>query len=627
MKLTSRIVSTTNTHKFAFLRALALALALVLACAGCAANGGQPAPTAAPAPTAQITPLVTATPAPTPTPAPDPAELLAALDMEIFGQFVTSDALGYHLALAHPENFAFANAHPGWGEFSYQESERLTGLEQAWLERLRAIDREGLDESGRITYDTLEQYLQSGVDSFQYYYYDEVLNTYNGLHSNLALNLVFYDMHTVDDVEGYLALLEDTPRFMGQVLAFEQEKSAAGLFMSDEMLDEVIGQLEEFTAARETCYLFATFGEAITNVEMSEEQRAAYEARNEAGVNALLDSYVDLAEGLEQLRGTGVNSEGLCGYGEEGKRFFEQRLNDAACAYLTPEDAMELLNAELEHTVSVLQAAAANEPEVAERFNTISLTLGSTEENLAYLKELMASYYPEIPEHVITFMDCPPELESQFSPAAYLIPPVDDAGENLIILNAKTMEAETRYLDTLAHEGYPGHMYHYQYLRTLTEQTGYARQHLPLTGYYEAWSQSAEQFFDTVTKKFSSNYCTFMTANFNISGLLLPSIFSIGVNYEGWTEDDIAVLLAEYFGEEAAAEYKSGYYLECVNNPFYYLEYSLGFCLYQQNMRSVRATMGASYDQKAFNEAYLNIGPTYFNVSLPRMLQWAEDNK
>lgn len=55
-------------------------------------------------------------------------------------------------------------------------------------------------------------------------------------------------------------------------------------------------------------------------------------------------------------------------------------------------------------------------------------------------------------------------MEDQFSPAAYLVPPIDDASENTIIINLKTMEEDTRLLDTIAHEGYPGHMYHYIYL-------------------------------------------------------------------------------------------------------------------------------------------------------------------
>ena len=51
------------------------------------------------------------------------------------------------------------------------------------------------------------------------------------------------------------------------------------------------------------------------------------------------------------------------------------------------------------------------------------------------------------------------------SPAAYAIPPLDEWEDNIILLNPS---ADQTYLFlTLAHEGYPGHMYQYLYQRNL----------------------------------------------------------------------------------------------------------------------------------------------------------------
>ena len=158
----------------------------------------------------------------------------------MFAESVVSDALSFHLTVAHPENFPLITDYPtGWGEFTYAEQEASNEENIAWLEELYAIDRNVLSDDSRITYDTLVQFLEQGIEGNQYYYYNEVLDTFVGLHSNLPLNLVFYDMHTKADVENYLTLLADTPRYVGQVLAFEQEKSADGKFMRDNALDKV----------------------------------------------------------------------------------------------------------------------------------------------------------------------------------------------------------------------------------------------------------------------------------------------------------------------------------------------------------------------------------------------------
>lgn len=607
----------------------ALSLLLALSLLGCSA-----APKDTAAPIATEAPAAASAPTPEPEPTEDTARAeaeaaLKELDGRMFAESVVSDALSFHLTVAHPENFPLITDYPtGWGEFTYAEQEASNEENIAWLEELYAIDRNALSDDSRITYDTLVQFLEQGIEGNQYYYYNEVLDTFVGLHSNLPLNLVFYDMHTKADVENYLTLLADTPRYVGQVLAFEQEKSADGKFMRDNALDKVLEQIKAFMDARETCFLFAMFDEFIADIdELSDEERAAYSARNTELVNALIDSYQVLYDGLEALRGTATTDGALYTYGEEGRAFFATELKYNACADITPEEALEILYDELNAQLSKLYDAAKKDAAVFDKYDTVELSVGTTEENIEYLKELMADYYPELPEHTLTFMDCPSELEDQFSPAAYLIPPVDDASENLIILNNKTLENDNRYLDTLAHEGYPGHLYHYQYLRTLINKTGYTRQALSMGGYYESWSQSGEVFFDNYNTRFGAPYCNFMSANSTIGNLLLPAIVSIEVNYFGKSTDDMFDLTSAYFGDEAATELKDVYYDYAVENPFYFLEYAMGYSIYQQKLREAEDICGASFDLRSFHETYLNIGPTYFNISMPIMDEWISEHK
>lgn len=609
---------------------LALSLLIVLSFLGCAK---EPKNTASPVPTkAPVT-----TPAADPTAAPEPDEsamaeaeaALKELDERMFAESVADDALSFHLTVAHPENFPLITDYPtGWGDFSYAGQEADNADNEAWLNELYAIDRSLLSDDSKITYDTLCQSLEENIEGSKYYYYNEVLDTLVGLHSNLPLNLVFYDMHNKADVENYLTLLADTPRYIGQVLAFEQEKSADGKFMRDHALDKVLEQIQDFIDARETCFLFATFDDFIAEIdELSDDERAAYSARNEELVNALIDSYQVLYDGLEELRGTATTDGALYTYGEEGKAFFATELKYNACADITPEEALNILYEELDAQVGKIYTALATDYTVSDRFDTVELSVGTTAENMEYLRKLMADYYPKLPEHTLTFMDCPSELEDQFSPAAYLIPPVDDASENLIILNAKTLDDDNRYLDTLAHEGYPGHLYHYQYIRTLTDKTGYTRQALSLGGYYESWSQSGEVFFDNYNDKFGAPYCNFMSANSMIGNLILPAIASIEVNYFGKGADDMYELISNYFGDETAEELKDVYYDYAVENPFYFLEYALGYSIYQQKLREAQQLCGASFDLRSFHETYLNIGPTYFNISMPMMDEWINEHK
>ena len=58
----------------------------------------------------------------------------------MFAESVVSDALSFHLTVAHPENFPLITDYPtGWGEFTYAEQEASNEENIAWLEELYAM--------------------------------------------------------------------------------------------------------------------------------------------------------------------------------------------------------------------------------------------------------------------------------------------------------------------------------------------------------------------------------------------------------------------------------------------------------------------------------------------------------
>lgn len=606
-----------------WIRALAagLALALVLCCVACAGltDGGTPAPQQTIMPEGTNVPIET----PSSTGQTEASEQLAALDLALFKKDMESDPLTLKLALKDPEALGIAMPEATWGTLSYEENARIVGEYAEFLTELHQIDRSALSETEQLTYDTIEQELTATAEAVEFYYYEEVLSPYNGLHTNLPFNFVLYELDNEQDVQNYLALLSDSARYMEEdVLRFEREKAERGLFMNDATLDTVLEQIEDFADAGESCFLYATFADAVAELGLDAETEARYCAENEAAVDALLAAYKTLYDGLSALRGSCTGTGALHEYGAEGLAYFEQGLNAAACSILTPAEAVSLLEAQIGVELKEFLQIIASDEEAYAQYGTIDLSVGTSAENLALLETLIEGYYPELPAHSVRFIDVPEELEDQFSPAAYLVPPIDDASENTIIINVKTMEGDSRLLDTIAHEGYPGHMYHYIYLRGLLEETGWYRQNMSLTGYYESWSQYAENFFDAYNTTFSNNYCGMMSTNTRISGLLMPALLSIRVHYDGWDEAAIAEYLSMFYEADVAAELAPFYLETALDDPFYYLEYALGYSLLQKELRDAQEELGAAFDLRAFNEAFLSIGPTYFNLISPRLDAW-----
>ena len=616
---------------FIRLSALMLAIALLMGMSGCTAieelkdlirqglMENMPKPTEEPAPTVRPGGI----PVPTPTPTvfgEEASALLRDVDLALFKLDMENDPLTLKLTLKNPEALGIGMPEATWGELSYEENMRNTEKYCAYLDVLSTIDRSALSRAEQITYDTICQELNAAKEAAGYYYYDEILSPYNGLQTNLPFNFVFYTLDNEQDVENYLCLLEDAARLMAEdVLRFEQEKAERGLFMTDATLDDVLEQIRDFATAGEDCFLFGLFEENVSALGLENED--AYIARNKAAVEGLFAAYNTLYDGLEALRGSCTGTGALWEY-EQGEAYFILGLNDAACTITTPEEAFNILEDQLMAEVSKLYQAIMHNPNIDDMYGTVDLTVGSSEDNLALLEELMADFYPELPAHGVRFIDVPKELEDQFSPAAYLVPPIDDASENTIIINQKTMADDPDLLSTIAHEGYPGHMYHYIYLRGTREETGWYRQNMNLTGYYESWSQYAENFFAEFNDTFDNDYCMLMAADARIGNLLLPAVVSIGVNYLKWDEGAVADYLATYYSKEGAEQLAPIYYKISIDDPFYYIEYAMGYSMLQQELADAQQELGAKFDYKAFNEAVLTIGPTYFNLLAPRLDEW-----
>lgn len=58
-------------------------------------------------------------------------------------------------------------------------------------------------------------------------------------------------------------------------------------------------------------------------------------------------------------------------------------------------------------------------------------------------------------------------MEDYLSPAFYMIPAIDNTSENVIYINNGHITDNLSLFTTLAHEGYPGHLYQNVYYASL----------------------------------------------------------------------------------------------------------------------------------------------------------------
>lgn len=545
----------------------------------------------------------------------------SALDLDVFRWYATMDGYALHMYMDDPANFGVdpKNVNMTLGDFTPEYSDKTTQEAKVFYDRLNAINREQLPQEKQFSYDVLHDILEDfSEDTSEFFYLDEPLTEYSGIHSNLPLSFALFELKNTTDVEDYLTLLADMPRYMGQILAFEQKRADMGLFMTEHALDAILEDCKLIIDSRDNSFLYVTFDDAIDQLTtLTPDQAKTYKERNASLIqNEYVNSYQTLYDGLSSLRKHCRTYEQAATYSDLQKRFFEYSMQSAGDNSLSVEETLELLKSELTYLYNDIVDIQTKDPGINDK--KIDVTSGNMQTDLDYLQSVISPLLPELPEHNLTLSDVPEELQGQFAPAAYVVPSMDDWKDNTIFVNTAT--SDPTLLLTLAHEGYPGHMYQYIYQRS-KDDLGLMQRAANFNGYAEGWAQFAEFLVTQNQTKYDQDYVR-LNFEYGVMGnSILPAIISIMVNYYGYSEEALANYLTGIGFSKESASY---FYNAVVDQPYYYFSYAIGYAQLAQLYRDESNDMGASFDMSAFLTTYLNLGPGNFDLIKEQMDVWAD---
>ena len=141
-------------------------------------------------------------------------------------------------------------------------------------------------------------------------------------------------------------------------------------------------------------------------------------------------------------------------------------------------------------------------------------------------------------------------MEDYSSPAYYLTPPIDDMERNIIYINGKNTPDNLTLYTTLAHEGYPGHLYQTVYSQLYLNQNNasHIRYLLHYGGFVEGWAYYVENLSYSYARDqvkdnaYASAYYEACRLNRNIH-LCLYSLIDIAIHYDGATQEQIQKIL------------------------------------------------------------------------------------
>lgn len=532
---------------------------------------------------------------------------------EFFSEEIQSDAVSLHYTLADPEGFGIQNAPVTLGRVSLPESGQKAALENL-LAALSSFSSPRLSEENRITLDVMTLSCQTSLDAAGLPPLYEPLGPSLGIQAQLPVLLAEYSFYDAQDISDYLALLSDMPSYFSSILDYEREKAQAGCFMSDASAGRVIAQCSAFISGGEDNYLQTIFEEKLAAFAefTGEELSRLAAAHQELLSRAVLPAYRSLIDGLEALKGSGKNSMGLFYY-PQGQQYYEYLLKSEVGVYDTPEEIEELLLSRLRDDASEIQKHLTEEPDLILRADSAE-EQRSPEEILAELQEKIADDFPALdaPQYEVKYVH--EDLEEFLSPAFYLTPPLDLKTSNSIYINGASELEGTELYTTLAHEGFPGHLYQTVFYQSTSPDP--VRSLFEPGGYAEGWATYAEAFaYDYALT--DSSLAELLRRNRSVT-LCLYSLLDLGIHYHGWTQDTAAEFLRGFgiSDPDTCAEI----YQYIVETPANYLKYCVGSLYFEKLRGDCQKEQGDSFSLKEFHRRLLSIGPAPFPILEKYML-------
>lgn len=533
---------------------------------------------------------------------------------QLFRQELSGNTLSLHYTLKNPATYNIVNSSVSLGTYQTDTSNLSASLENS-LSLLHSYDKTKLSKRNQATYEILENHLSYSLKSSQYLLYEEPLASLTGAQAQLPILLSEYQFYTKQDVDTYLALLAETPEYFASILDFEEEKAKHGLFMSKPQADAIIDECETFINLQNNNFLYSSFEQRLQTLNLPKKEKDAYVEKNVDSIKQYVyPAYEQLMQGLHELKNSGTNSGGLC-HLPEGDKYYELLTAIETGSSRSIPELQELTKkhiaedlASIQKTLSSLSTETPSPSSDLFKSQGVVLEDSNPASILSSLRGNLSGHFPAPPNVNVQIKYVSQEMQNFLSPAFYLIPALDNTEENIIYINNGHISDDLSLYTTLAHEGYPGHLYQTTYFASKNPSP--IRHLLDCGGYTEGWATYSEMlsyYFAPIKK----TQATIMQKNSSIL-LGLYALADMGIHYDGWSLLDTTTFFRGYGITDTKAIEEI--YQLILSDPANYLKYYIGYVEFLELKKEAMTLWGKEFTQERFHKAVLDMGPAPFDL-------------
>ena len=540
----------------------------------------------------------------------------SAYVQERFRAEVSSSALTLHYTLADPASCGILPGTASFGTVSLPNRRAYDATLQKTELQLTSFHRNRLSAENQITLDLLLYELACEQMPGSTSTLAEPLGPSLGIQAQLPVLLAEYPFRTQQDVADYLHLLQDLPRYFSELITLEQEKSQLGVFQNNLAVDGIIRQCNAFLAdadTPETHLLHTVFRNKLLSSALfsGKEEDLCLRTHQKLLSSCVFPAYRSLSDALLSLRGRGTGNDGGLARQEGGLSYYQYLLRSRVGVDATPEELTLLLTQLLADQCAKMQTILDENPTLSLSKQTLVLPFSTPEEMLLDLQSAISADFPVLSDVSYEVKTVDDSLKNFLSPAFYLTPPADLNSPNSIYLNPADEMADIELYSTLAHEGFPGHLY--QTVSFSRSDPLLIRHLYAPSGYIEGWATYVESYacryaarnLDPQTQAL----CRLWYLNRSVH-LTLCSLLDLGIHSQGWLPSDASSFLAQFGITDASAV--ASLYQYILETPANYLKYCVGSLSFSQLLSEAKEREGDTFSLKEFHKKLLRLGPLPF---------------
>lgn len=536
----------------------------------------------------------------------------------IFINEVTCDSVTLNFTIKDKDKYGIEDIEPALGTVGMEEMQNSIFISENRMAALEEFDYDNLTYEQKLIYDIIYNILRVNMDSSEVLEYAETLGPTSGIQAQLPIFLSEYNFYTESDIETYFELLKLVPEYFDSIIKFEQKKSEDGLFMSDVTAQAIIKQCQDFIKSDENC-LVTVFDRRIDEFEgINDDKVKEYKNQNRKLVQVyVIKAYEKLIDALTELKGTGKNEGGLCGF-KKGKKYYEYLVKAKTGSYR----GIRKINRMLEEQIAISQKEIASimteNPNAYYSAQDIKYPYDNPEETIGYLREAVKKDFGELPASVlcdIKYVD--KSMEASLSPAFYLTPCIDSFDENVMYLNGYEKYDLSQAFSTIAHESYPGHLFQNCYFNNTKPNP--VRSVIHVGGYSEGWATYAE-IYSYSYAGLNKDVKRLMQEN-TVATLCIYGKADIGVNYYGWDFNKLQEYLSGFGFSKSQSK---TIYDSMVAEPANYLQYIVGYLEIEELKETAQEDLGDKFQIRDFHRFILETGPAPFSVIEERLDEYVD---